>query len=75
MDVSQDGESLESFLGTASFRSEDEKASLEDAFEQAARAAADRYGDNTELDVRLTVVVRKENQHVKTYKVTLTPRG
>ena len=74
MDISEGG-SLESFLGTANFRSEEEKASLEDAFEDAARAAANRYGDGTELDVRITVVVRQENQHVKTYKVTLTPRG
>ena len=74
MSVSEGG-SLESFLGTASFRSEEQKASLEDAFEDAARGAANRYGDDAELDVRISVVVRKENQHVKTYKVTLTPRG
>jgi hypothetical protein len=68
-------QSFESFEGTSEFRSEAEKASLDAAFEDAARAAANRYGDGAEFDVRIVVAVRKENQNVKTYKVTLTPRG
>ncbi len=71
------GKSLgKAFQGNSTFVNDENKAVLEDAFEEAARRAADQgYGPNTEFDVAVRVKVRKHNQHVRVYSVVLTPHG
>jgi hypothetical protein len=73
----------DAYEGKSEFGGEDNKASLEEAFEEAAKAAAGDLGDerlqaedeDMEFDVRIVISARSHNQHVKTYKVVLTPGG
>ena len=70
----------EAYEGLSFFDSDDNRASLEEAFEQAALAAAEDLGDRVnddevEFEVRIAVSARTHNQHVKAYKVTITPGG
>jgi hypothetical protein len=72
------GRSLgDAFEGTSDFDSDDNAASLEEAFEEAAKAAAAALGDDVEgeveFDVRLVISARTHNQNVRTYKVIITP--
>jgi hypothetical protein len=72
----------EAFEGESTFNGEDDLASLEQAFEAAAGAAAGAIesGDadrakayETSYDTQIQIVVREHNQHVKTYRVRITP--
>jgi hypothetical protein len=78
----------EAFEGESTFNGEDDLASLEQAFEAAAAEAAAvtkrsiESGDvdpdkayETSYDAQIQVVVREHNQHVKTYRVRITPGG
>lgn len=70
----------DAFEGRSDFADEDDLASLDEAFEEAAKAAAKELGEDVlqrddapEFDVRIVVSARTHNQHVRTYKVILTP--
>jgi len=78
----------EAFVGESTFNGEDDLASLEQAFEAAAEAAAGSIEESIEsgdvdrdtayeksYDTRIQIVVREHNQHVKTYRVQITPGG
>jgi hypothetical protein len=71
----------DAYEGRSEFADEDNLASLEEAFEEAAKAAAADLGkdmlqrddDDLEFDVRIVISARTDNQHVKTYTVIITP--
>lgn len=65
----------EAFRGESQFKSEQKKATLEEAFQEAAIQAAGNYPENTRFDVTIDVKIRKDNQNVKVYGVNLTPKG
>jgi hypothetical protein len=78
----------EAFEGESTFDREDNLASLEQAFEAAAAEAAGSIkrsiesGDvdperayETTYDTQIQILVREHNQHVKTYRVRITPGG
>jgi hypothetical protein len=75
----------DAFEGRSEFAGEDNKASLEEAFEEAAKQAAvviereieegraDQSAFEVEYDVRITINTRAHNQHVRAYRVIITP--
>ena len=68
----------DAFEGRSEYVSEESPASLDEAFEEAAKAATAELGDrvlesDVEFDVRLIIQTRPHNQNVRTYKVILTP--
>jgi hypothetical protein len=70
----------EAYEGVSHFAGDDDHASLEEAFEAAAQAAAADIGDRLdddemEFEVRIVIAARTHNQHVKAYKVVITPSG
>jgi hypothetical protein len=70
----------EAYEGISFFVGDDAHASLEEAFEAAARAAAEDLGervhdDDVEFDVKIVICARTHNQHVRAYKVVITPGG
>ena len=73
----------DAFEGESRFVAEDNRASLEEALEAAAAEAArsiesgerDQKGYDTPYDVQIEIEVRPHNQHVKVYRVRITPGG
>lgn len=77
----------DAFEGESRFVSDSNRASLEEALEAAAEAAArsldesiragdaDKSAYDRTYDVDIQVEVREHNQHVKVYRVRITPGG
>jgi hypothetical protein len=73
----------DAFEGESRFVSEENRANLEEALEAAAAAAAhsiesgetDKKAYETAYDVQIEIEVREHNQHVKVYRVRITPGG
>ena len=78
----------DAFEGESTFVSEDNRANLEEALEAAAAAAAGSIEESIErgesdgktayqasYDVQIEIEIRKHNQHVRTYRVRITPGG
>jgi len=70
----------EAYEGVSFFDGDENHASLDEAFEAAAREAANDLGDRVhddevEFEVRLVIAARTHNQNVRAYKVVITPTG
>ena len=77
----------DAFEGQSTFVSDDDRASLEEALEAAAAAAAESVEESigagkldekaygTTYDVQIEIQVRRHNQHVREYRVRITPGG
>ncbi len=77
----------DAFEGRSTFVSDDNRASLEEALEAAAGAAAhsvdesigagelDEKAYELAYDVQIEIQVRRHNQHVREYRVRITPGG
>ena len=75
----------DAFEGRSEFAGEDNLSSLEEAIEEAAKQAAlaleeeigsgraDQSAFDTEYEVRITINARAHNQHVRAYRVIITP--
>jgi hypothetical protein len=75
----------DAFEGRSEFAGEDNLSSLEEAIEEAAKQASlavdedivaglkDQSGFDNEYEVRITINARPHNQHVRAYRVIITP--
>ena len=69
------GESSYFDLGESDAYPEGNRASLDDAFEDAAGKAREAGYVGAWFDARIQILTRERNQNVKTYRVTITPGG
>jgi hypothetical protein len=67
---------IESFVGISPPEGVmDEPAVLHEAFEDAARQAVAKRHFNVAYEAHIEIETKETNQHVKTYRVTITPKG
>jgi hypothetical protein len=66
--------SADVFVGLSKYDGHLFPASLEEAFEEAMRAAREQggYDENTVFDIKIRVSPRQDNQNVRTYSVVAT---
>jgi hypothetical protein len=74
-DVVFEGESTHFAPGESDQFPDGKGATLEEAFEAAAKKAKDNGHHGDWFTAEIAILTREQNQNVKTYKVTIRPGG